>query len=71
MRPIGAAVPVACWHCGAIVERGHGIYAARYMYRGDQPSTAVVEDWIECACGAYQNVKRLNEITIETLGNAP
>ena len=68
MRPIGTAVPVECWHCGAQVERGRGFHAARYLYRGDQPSTVVVEDWIECECGAYQNVRRLNEITIESLG---
>ena len=25
----------------------------------------VIEDWIDCTCGAYQNVRRLNEITVE------
>ena len=71
MRPIGKAPPVECWHCRRPVERGDGVPAMRYLYRGDQPSTVVIEDWIECACGAYQNIRRLNEISIETLGNAP
>lgn len=71
MRPIGNAPEVVCWNCGRKIEREHGAHAARYLYRGDQPSTAVIEDWIECECGAYQNVRRLNEITIEALGSGP
>jgi hypothetical protein len=30
----------------------------------------VVEDWLHCTCGAYQNVRRLTEITVEALGNS-
>ncbi len=67
MRPIGAAPQAACWHCGTMVDKASGALAARYMYRGDQAQTAVVEDWIACVCGAYQNVRCLNEITVETL----
>ena len=36
----------------------------RQIYRGDQPLTVVIEDWMECTCGAYQNVRRLNEISV-------
>lgn len=68
MRPIGTKPDVDCWHCGRSIERSGTLHAARYIYRGEQPSTAVIEDWIECECGAYQNVRRLNEITVEALG---
>jgi hypothetical protein len=68
MRPIGAWLQTACWHCSQPVDRESGVLAARYIYRGDQALTVVVEDWIACSCGAFQNVRCLNEITIETLG---
>ncbi len=70
MRPIGAEPNTPCWHCERPIVYANGVHAARYLYRGDQPFTAVVEDWIECECGAYQNIRRLNEITVETLGNS-
>jgi hypothetical protein len=70
MRPIGAPPQALCWHCGVAIDRAAGIHAARYLYQGDQPSTAIVEDWIECVCGAYQNVRSLNEIIIESIGKS-
>lgn len=63
MRPIGAVAPVACWHCNTSLDPDAGEPTARYLYRGDQARTIVVEDWIRCTCGAYQNVRRLNEIS--------
>jgi hypothetical protein len=69
VRLIGAAPTAACWHCGQTLGLDDGLHAARYMYRGEQPFTAIVEDWIECACGAYQNLRSLNEIIVEPLGN--
>jgi hypothetical protein len=68
IRPIGAEPHTVCWHCGRPIERDGESHAARYLYRGEQPDTAVIEDWIECACGAFQNVRRLNEITVEPVG---
>jgi hypothetical protein len=68
MRPLGPDPTTACWHCGRIIEPRVGVRAARYIYRGEQPATAIIEDWIECECGAYQNLRRLNEITIESIG---
>jgi hypothetical protein len=70
MRPLGPDPTTTCWHCGRVIAPGTGLHAARYIYRGEQAATAIVEDWIECQCGAYQNVRRLNEITIETLGTS-
>ncbi|MDB5027705.1 MAG: hypothetical protein JWO66_1394 [Candidatus Eremiobacteraeota bacterium] len=52
---------VDCWHCGAAVS---GQRTARYLYPGDRPHSAIVEDWHACACGAYQNVRRPTEITV-------
>jgi sarcosine oxidase delta subunit len=69
MRPLGAAPQIACWHCGQPIDQAGGSRAGRYMYRGDQPLTAIIEDWIHCGCGAYQNVRRLTEITVEPVGN--
>lgn len=68
MRPIGVTAAIACWHCHQPVDFSSGDPTARYLYRGDQPLTVVVEDWMHCACGAYQNVRRLNEISVETIG---
>jgi hypothetical protein len=68
MKPVGKAPATTCWNCGAPVDNASGVHAARYIYRSEQPLTAVVEDWIECACGAYQNLRCLNEISVETLG---
>jgi sarcosine oxidase delta subunit len=53
-----------CWHCGRAVE---GRRVVRYLYPSDRPRTAIVEDWYRCPCGAYQNVRRPTEITVETL----
>jgi hypothetical protein len=47
---------------------GRANRVARYMYRGEQPSTVIVEDWITCACGAYQNVRRLHEMVVDGTG---
>lgn len=69
MRPIGAPAPIVCWHCSQPLDSGAGDPKARYLYRGDQPHTVVVEDWIHCSCGAYQNIRRLNEISVESLGH--
>ena len=69
MRPIGTPPPTVCWHCGATIDK-KGTRAARYIYRAEAPLTAVVEDWIHCACGAYQNLRALNEISIETFGKS-
>ena len=40
---------------------------ARYLYPGDRPRTAIVEDWHSCQCGAFQNVRRPTEITVFSL----
>jgi hypothetical protein len=69
MRPVGVPAPVVCWHCGKPIDSEAGNAEARYLYRGDAPSTVIVEDWIVCSCGAYQNVRRLNEISVEALGS--
>jgi hypothetical protein len=53
-----------CWHCGRGVV---GKRRARYLYRGDRPNSAIIEDWHQCACGAYQNVRRSTEITVQSL----
>jgi hypothetical protein len=68
MRPIGANPDVVCWHCSRTIDMETSVHAARYIYRGDQPYTAVIEDWMECACGAYQNTRRMSEIHVEALG---
>jgi hypothetical protein len=69
MRPIGAVAPVVCWHCSQPLDPAAADPAARYLYRGDQPHTVVVEDWLHCTCGAYQNIRRLNEISVDPLGS--
>jgi hypothetical protein len=68
MRPLGTVPDVICWHCSRPIDRDLAVLAARYMYPGDQPYTAVIEDWMECECGAYQNSRRLSEISVEALG---
>jgi len=68
MRPVGASAETPCWHCQRPIHEETGLHAARYLYRSEQPQLAVVEDWIHCECGAYQNVRHLSEITIETFG---
>ncbi len=35
------------------------------MYRRDG-ERAIFEDWVACECGAYQNIRRVHSITIET-----
>jgi hypothetical protein len=70
MRPIGPAPEIVCWHCSRTIDRDRSVHAARYIYRGDQPFTAIVEDWMECECGAYQNARHMSEIRVETLGKS-
>ena len=71
MHPLGTAASVVCWHCGQAVDTEGETPAARYLYRGDAPTTVIVETWLLCACGAYQNARRVNEIRIEPLGSDP
>jgi sarcosine oxidase delta subunit len=59
-----ALAGAACWHCGRSVS---GRRVARYLYPGDRPRTAIVEDWHACPCGAFQNVRRPTEISISSL----
>lgn len=70
MKPIGEPAPVACWHCSRPVAFSEEAQAARYLYRGDQPLTVLVEDWLRCECGAFQNLRRLNQIVVESLGKS-
>ncbi|MBV8645388.1 MAG: hypothetical protein JO225_15895 [Candidatus Eremiobacteraeota bacterium] len=56
-----------CWHCGRAVA---GRRMARYLYPGDRPRTAIVEDWHPCPCGAFQNVRRPTEITVLSLNRS-
>ena len=69
MRAIGVTPQTVCWHCGEVIDFTAGEQTARYLYRGDQPFTVLIEDWMHCKCGAYQNVRRLNEISVEAIGN--
>lgn len=62
MRPESVAEAPMCWNCGAPVHAGAS--EARYLYRGPRARTAIVEDWIACACGAYQNVRQVKEIVV-------
>ena len=68
MRPIGPVPDAVCWHCAQTIDRDGAAVTVRYIYPGDQPFTAVIEDWMHCPCGAYQNVRRLSEIHVEALG---
>jgi len=73
MRPVGAAPKVSCWNCGGDIAVRRANRFARYMYRGEQASTVIVEDWVTCPCGAYQNVRRVHEMVVqgpETEGGA-
>ena len=65
MRPIGPAPKVNCWNCGRPIVVQRGKRGARYLYRGEQPSTVIVEDWVPCECGAFQNVRHLNEVIVD------
>ena len=53
--------PAECWHCGIPVS---GKRFARYLYPGERPRTAIVEDWFRCVCGAFANVRRTTEIVV-------
>jgi hypothetical protein len=64
LRPDPLARDARCWHCRRAVT---GPCLARYLYPGERPRTAVVEDWYACACGAYQNVRRSSEIRISAV----
>ncbi len=68
MRAIGAVPETVCWHCSRTIDPDVAVHTARYIYRGDQPFTILIEDWLQCACGAYQNVRRMSEIRVEALG---
>ena len=59
-----AAQEARCWHCRRPVA---GSAVARYLYPGERPRTALVEDWFACTCGAYQNVRRPTDIRISPL----
>lgn len=59
-----AARDARCWHCRRPVV---GLTVARYLYPGERPRTAVVEDWFACMCGAYQNVRRPTDIRISNV----
>ena len=67
MRPIGPPPKVPCWNCGREIEVRSGKRSARYLYRGEQPSTVIVEDWVPCECGAFQNVRHLNEVVVDAV----
>ncbi len=58
-----ADAEASCWHCGATVG---GTVEARFMYR--RSHRVVFDEWIACACGAYQNVMRERIVTVEPLG---
>ena len=63
MRPVGvsgAGRLLALRQTRSTRQAGNA--AARYCIVAIAPSTVIVEDWIVCSCGAYQNVRRLNEI---------
>ena len=64
LRPDPLVDEPHCWHCGRAVT---GKREARYLYRGQRPRTAIVEDWHRCACGAYQNVRRSTAITVSVV----
>ncbi|HEX3468349.1 MAG TPA: hypothetical protein VHT05_09755 [Candidatus Elarobacter sp.] len=64
LRPDPPACAARCWHCRSTVS---GPSIARYLYPGERPRTAVVEDWYACACGAYQNVRRSTEVRISAV----
>jgi sarcosine oxidase delta subunit len=64
-QPLARAA--TCWHCGRDVA---GRSVARYLYPGELPRVAIVEDWHHCACGAYQNVRRATEITVSPVARA-
>jgi hypothetical protein len=59
-----ASRDVYCWHRGRAVA---AMRAARYLYLGDRPRTAIVEDWHPCPCGAYENIRRPTEIVVSHL----
>ena len=63
--PVDDGTPTpTCWHCGRAL--GSTASEARYLYRHDG-ERAIFEDWIACTCGAFQNIRRLHSITIETI----
>lgn len=52
--------PPRCWNCGRPV---FGHTEATFIYPREEH--ALVDQWIECECGAYQNVAHPHRITIE------
>ena len=59
----GAKAPT-CWHCGNALANTQS--QARYLYRHDG-ERAIFEDWVACTCGAFQNIRRLHAIEIQSL----
>ena len=49
-----------CWHCGHPVS---GPTTATYLFRQD--SRVIFDEWRACSCGAYQNARRVREITVK------
>ena len=68
MRPVGPGPDVRCWNCDRPIDPRGRIRTARYLYRGEVPTSMIVEDWFECDCGAFQNVRRVNEVVVDKLG---
>jgi hypothetical protein len=49
-----------CWHCGRAVT---GKAKATFLY--PRKRHVVVDRWLECECGAFQNVSHPHQISIE------
>jgi len=49
-----------CWNCGKAVA---GPAEATFIY--PRQRQVLVDRWLRCECGAYQNTSRRHEITIE------
>jgi len=49
-----------CWNCGKAVA---GPAEATFIY--PRQRHVLVDRWLRCECGAYQNPSRRHEITIE------
>lgn len=63
MHAVSTVEMPLCWNCTRPIT---GLSEARYLYRGPQATTAIVEDWVACACGAFQNVRQVKEIQISS-----
>jgi hypothetical protein len=49
-----------CWNCGKTL---HGPVEATFLH--PRPSHVLVDRWMQCECGAYQNSAQPHRITIE------